>query len=52
MVECIKNNQALFVQGSSTDMASPYSASKGTSKTIASLKIEISKWAKLQGVAK
>lgn len=52
MVECIKNNQALFVQGSSTDVASPYSASKGTSKTIASLKIEISKWAKLQGVAK
>lgn len=52
MVEYIKNNQALFVQGSSTDVASPYSASRGTDKIITNLKIEISKWANLQGVAK
>lgn len=48
----IISNKALFVQGSSTDMASPYSASQGKDKIITNLKIEISKWANLQGVAK
>lgn len=48
----ILNNKALFVEGSSTDTASPYSASQDNGDTMVKLKIEISKWAKLQGVAK
>ena len=51
VAETVKN-RAFFVEGSSTDMASPYSASHDDSEAIVKLKIEISKWAKLQGVAK
>lgn len=52
MVEWIKSNQALFVQGFQADEASPYSVSHDKDKIIVTLKTEISKWAKLQGVAK
>lgn len=52
MVEWIKSNTAFFMQGFQTDKVNPYSASQSSDKIIANLKIEISKWAKLQGVAK